>query len=174
MLNGASQLVKYRAARITIHDAFAYHTHMNTIAPLQTEFVLEAQVNCDSAVVVGDTKLGRRQLIPITGGEFSGPNFKGKVLSGGADWQLVRPDGVLEIEARYTVKTDDGVTISVRNRGIALYPPMAETVYVRTIPEFEAPTNSAYAWLNKAIFVGTVQPISRQPLIVQVRVFKLL
>jgi hypothetical protein len=147
---------------------------MNTIAPLQTEFVLEARVNCDPVVIVGDSKQGKRQLVPITGGGFSGVNLKGRVLAGGADWQLVRPDGVLEIEARYTIQTDDGVNISVCNRGIALYPPTAESVYVRTIPEFEAPTSSAYAWLNKAIFVGTVSPISRQPLIVQVRVFKVL
>jgi hypothetical protein len=147
---------------------------MNTIAPLQTEFVLEARVNCASAIVVGDAKLGKRQLIPITGGEFSGPNIKGCVLPGGADWQLVRPDGVLEIEARYTIQTDDGVNIAVCNRGVALYPPIAETVYVRTVPEFEAPVNSDYAWLNKAIFVGTVHAISRQPLTVQVRVFRVL
>jgi hypothetical protein len=147
---------------------------MNPIAPLQTEFVLEARVNCDPLVVVGDSQRGKRQLIPITGGEFSGPSINGKVLPGGADWQLVRRDGALEIEARYTIQTHDGVNISVCNRGIALYPPAAEVVYVRTVPEFEAPVNSAYAWLNKAIFVGTVIPISRQPLVVQVRVFKVL
>jgi hypothetical protein len=147
---------------------------MNTLVPPQTEFVFEARVTCDPLIVVGDGKLGKRQLVPITGGEFSGPSIQGRILPGGADWQLVRPDGVLEIEARYTIQTNDGINISVRNRGIALYPPVSETVYVRTIPEFEAPTASDYAWLNKAIFVGTVQPISRQPLVVQVRVFKVL
>jgi hypothetical protein len=147
---------------------------MNTDSPLQTEFVLEARVTCDPIIIIGDSKQGKRQLIPITGGEFSGPNIKGKVLPGGADWQLVRPDGVLEIEARYTVQTADGVNIAIRNRGIALYPPVAQAVYVRTVPEFEAPADSAYAWLNKAIFVGTIHPISRAPIIVQVRVFKLL
>jgi hypothetical protein len=146
----------------------------NTSATLQTEFVLEARVNCDPVIVIGDSKHGKRQLIPITGGEFFGPNIKGIVLSGGADKQLVRPDGAVEIEARYTIQTHDGVHISVCNRGIALYPPAADTVYVRTTPEFEAPNDSVYAWLNKAIFVGTVMPISRQPLIVQVRVFKVL
>jgi Protein of unknown function (DUF3237) len=147
---------------------------MNAIAPLQTEFVLEARVNCDPMVIVGDSKRGKRQLVPITGGEFSGVNLRGRILAGGADWQLVRPDGVLEIEARYTIQTDDGVNISVCNRGVALYPPVAENVYVRTVPEFEAPAGSVYAWLNKTVFVGTVQAISRQPLIVQVRVFKVL
>jgi hypothetical protein len=147
---------------------------MNTIAPLQTEFVLEARVTCDAVVVVGESKQGKRQLIPITGGEFSGPHIEGRVLPGGADWQLVRPDGVTEIEARYTIQTHDGVNIGVINRGIALYPPAFEQIYVRTTPEFEAPRDSVYAWLNKSIFVGTLQVASKQPLVVLVRVFKVL
>ena len=53
--------------------------------------------------------------MPITGGEFSGPDIRGKVLPGGADWQLIRDDGVSELEARYTLSTDDGATIHVRN-----------------------------------------------------------
>jgi hypothetical protein len=153
---------------------FSYHTHMNVISALQTEFVFEARVTCDAIVVIGDSKQGKRQLIPITGGDFSGPAISGKVLPGGADWQLVRSDGVLELEARYTIQTGDGVNIGVCNRGIALSPPLTETIYLRTVPEFTAPIDGPYAWLNKAIFVGTVQAISRQPLIVQVRVFKLL
>jgi hypothetical protein len=151
-----------------------YHSYMTLPVPLQTEFVLEARVTCDSPIVVGTSKQGKRQLIPITGGEFNGPSIKGRVLPGGADWQLVRPDGVTEIEARYAIQTDDGINISVVNRGIALYPPAFEQVYVRTTPEFEAPSDSAYAWLNEAIFVGTVQVASKQPLVVLVRVYKLL
>jgi hypothetical protein len=99
---------------------------MNTTAPLQTEFAFEARVTCDPLLVIGPSKHGKRQLIPITGGEFSGPHIQGRVLSGGADWQLVRPDGVTEIEARYTLQTHDGVNIGVVNRGIALYPPTFE------------------------------------------------
>jgi len=147
---------------------------MTTPTPLQTEYVFEARVTCDPLVVVGPSKKGKRQLIPITGGEFEGPSIKGTVLPGGADWQLVRPDGVVEIEARYTIRTYDDVNISVVNRGIALYPPAFDTVYVRTTPEFEAPSDSAYAWLNKSIFVGTVQAIGKQPLIVLAKVFRVM
>lgn len=145
---------------------------MNAIPPLQTEFVLEARVNCDPLVVVGASKYGKRQLVPITGGDFDGPAIKGRVLPGGADWQLIRPDDVIEIVARYTIQTHDSVNISVLNRGIALYPPTFDTVYVRTTPEFEAPNDSAYAWLNRNVFVGTVQVASKQPLVVIVRVFR--
>jgi hypothetical protein len=48
------------------------------------------------------SKYGERRVIPITGGSFEGPNIKGAVLPGVADWQLVRPDGDLELYARYT------------------------------------------------------------------------
>jgi hypothetical protein len=159
---------------------------MDLTTPLTTEFVFTARVTCDPLIVVGDSKDGLRQLVPITGGEFSGANIKGRVLPGGADWQLQRPDGVLEIEGRYTLQTDDGVNISVCNRGMTVSPlDMAEkrargeaidpkSVYVRTVPEFAAPSNCAYTWLNRAVFVGTVDLISRVPLIVQVRVFKVL
>jgi hypothetical protein len=147
---------------------------MTAPAPLQTEFIFEARVTCDPLVVVGQSKAGKRQLIPITGGEFEGPDIKGKVLPGGGDWQLVRPDGVTEIMARYTIQTHDGVNISVVNRGIALYPPAFPAVYVRTTPEFEAPNDSAYAWLNRSVFVGSLQVASTRPLVVMVRVFRLL
>jgi hypothetical protein len=147
---------------------------MTAPTPLQTEFVFEARVTCDPLVVVGASKHGRRQLVPITGGDFEGPTIKGRVLPGGADWQLIRPDGVIEIVARYTIQTHDGVNISVINRGIALYPPTFDTVYVRTAPEFEAPNDSAYAWLNKNVFVGTVQVASKQPLVVIVRAFRVM
>ena len=96
------------------------------------------------------------------------------MLPGGADWQLVRADGVLEIDARYTLRTDDGHAISVYNRGIvASHPddadPARSTLYVRTTPSFEAPNESPYAWLNRSIFVGTLQSI-RGPGTINVRV----
>jgi len=139
---------------------------------LQTELVFEARVTCDSPIVVGDSKLGKRQFIPIVGGEFSGPDIKGRVLPGGGDWQLLRADGVTEIEARYTLQTHDGHNISVVNCGIALYPPKFARLYVRTTPQFEAPNDSAYAWLNRNVFVGTLDVVSNHPLVVRVGVFR--
>jgi hypothetical protein len=144
---------------------------MTPIEPLSTEFVLEAQVNCAEALRVGPSAHGHRQLIPISGGSFNGPRLSGKVLPGGADWQLGRPDGVREIEARYTIQTEDGALIGVRNVGLAVTP--AETPpYVRTAPSFDAPTGGPYEWLNKSLFVGTLGVASREPLVVLVRVFR--
>ena len=66
---------------------------------------------------------GGRRIIPIAGGEFSGPKLRGKVLPGGADWQVLRDDGVAELEARYTLRTDDGALIYVRNHALRHGPP---------------------------------------------------
>lgn len=103
---------------------------------------------------IGPSSHGLRQLIPITGGEVSGPMLDGEIVPGGADWQLVRPDGVVELDARYTVRASDGALIHVRNRGI--WHGLGGAPYVRTTPHFEAPLDGPHAALNQAIFVGTV------------------
>src|SRR5262245_64333731 len=73
------------------------------------EFVFEARVSVDKPIVVGDGPHGLRRVVPITGGTVEGPKLKGTVVSGGADWQFVRPDGTLQLEAKYTLQSDDGV-----------------------------------------------------------------
>src|SRR5262245_63364405 len=86
--------------------------------PLRTEFAFEARVKVDRPMVVGESSHGVRRIVPILGGPLQGPALKGQVLAGGADWQFVRPDGAWELEARYTVQTEDGVLIMVVNRGV--------------------------------------------------------
>src|SRR5690606_16186030 len=132
----------------------------------ETEFAFEAHVTVQTPLVIGEGSYGLRRVVPITGGTFEGPRLRGRVVPGGADWQLVRPDGVLSIEAIYTLETDDGVLIMVTNRGMRHGPPevidrlaRGERVdpseyYFRTVAEFEAPVGSRYEWLNQSIFVG--------------------
>ena len=60
---------------------------------------------------------GRKRIVPIAGGRVSGERFSGDVLPGGADWQMLRPDGVLDVSARYTVCADDGSIVSIVNTG---------------------------------------------------------
>ena len=72
---------------------------------------------------LGDTPLGRRRIIAITGGRFSGARLSGRVLPGGADWQVIRSDGVADLDARYTLETNDGALIYVHNRGYRHGPP---------------------------------------------------
>lgn len=137
-----------------------------------TEFVFEAIVELAPAQTPGATPLGGRTRIPITGGTFEGPRIKGKVLSGGADWQLRRADGTLVLEADYMIQADDGALIHVYNRGVISGTPGTPDFYLRTTPIFEAPIGP-HDWLNKAVFVGTVESTpGKTGNAVSVRVFK--
>ena len=114
---------------------------------------------------VGNTPHGHRRIIDILGGAFSGPRLSGRILPDGADWQVVRGDGIVEVDARYTLETEDGALIYIRNWGLRRGPPaviarLAAGVavdpgeyYFRTTPVFE--TGAAqYAWLNGIIAVA--------------------
>ena len=85
----------------------------------QLEFVMQLKVTLGETYSCGETQHGRRTVIPITGGTFEGPNIKGTILNGGADYQLAN-GGRTEIEAIYSIKTDDGIYIHIRNRGISI------------------------------------------------------
>jgi hypothetical protein len=131
------------------------------------EFAFEEIVTLGQSIAPGDTSMGGRLMIPITGGTFEGPGIKGEIVPAGWDWQLRRADGCTEIEADYFLRTDDGVVINVVNKG-ALCPGQA----VRTHPVFEAPIGK-YDWLNKTAFIGTLEmaPPSAGPA-VKIRFFK--
>ena len=129
---------------------------------------------------LGPTPHGRRRIIPILGGRVTGPRLEADVIPGGADWQYVRGDGVVELEARYAIRTRDGTEIAVTNRGLRRAPPEImermsrgeavdpALVYCRTVPTFEAPTGP-YDWLNKSVFLASA---TRLPDKVQIRVFE--
>ena len=128
-------------------------------------FVCELKVKLKPAIIVGETPHGTRRIIPIIGGSFEEPKMKGEILDGGADWQIVRKDGVAELEAHYQIKTDDGVIIYIKNVGLRVASPeiaakiaKGEVVspndyYFRAIPKFDAPIGSKYEWMNNAIFI---------------------
>lgn len=115
---------------------------------------------------LGETPQGRRRIIGITGGRFWGERLSGRVLAGGADWQVVRADGVADLDARYTLETTDGALIYVRNHGYRHGPKevleklaSGENVnpslyYMRTTPRFET-GDARYAWLNGIVCVAT-------------------
>lgn len=126
------------------------------------EFVFEEVVTLGESIAPGTTSRGARNIIPITGGTFTGPGqagegMAGEIMPGGWDWQLTRADGCREVVADYFLKTDDGVVINVRNTG-AICPPNADGTPnpVRTHPVFEAPQGK-YDWLNRTTFVGTLE-----------------
>jgi hypothetical protein len=141
---------------------------------------------CDIDVSVGPIRelgvmpRGRRRLVAILGGVVSGPRLEGEVLPGGADWQVGRADGILELVARYAIRTSTGVEIAVTNRGLRRAAPAImerlargepvdpALVYFRTVPVFEAPAGP-YEWLNRSVFVATA---ARLPDKVQIKVFE--
>jgi hypothetical protein len=115
---------------------------------------------------IGAGPQGERRIAEVTGGTFQGPRLNGRILPGGADWILVRPDGVTQLDVRVTLETNDGALIYLSYRGLRHGPPevmeklaRGETVspsdyYFRTTPVFETGA-PAYLWLNKIIAVGT-------------------
>ena len=130
------------------------------------DFAFAARVTVAPAVELGVTPIGRRRIIPITGGTVEGPRLCGRVLPGGADWQIIRADGTAELEARYTLEAADGALVSVVNRGYRHGPPevMARlfagepvdpaSYYFRCSPTFETAA-PAYQWLNRTVFLGS-------------------
>ena len=138
---------------------FALGIHAQVEAPKDTpqlEFALQLKVTLGEAFGINNTQHGRRTVIPITGGTFEGPGIKGTIVSGGADYQLANADGRTEVEAIYCIKTDDGVYIHVRNRGIIANSKDANgnpSFYFRCAPQFEAPADSKYGWLNNSLFL---------------------
>ena len=147
----------------------------------QPEFIAEVQAEVAAPIVIGAGATGERRIVPIIGGRVSGPRLTGEILPGGADFQLIRPDGVAEIEARYALRLNDGALVHVVNRGLRHAAPEdverllrgeavpPERVYFRTAPCFETAA-PAHAWLRRRLFVGLGE---RQPAAVIVRIFAL-
>jgi len=133
---------------------------------LTLEPLLRAEVTLAPPQELGDSPLGRRRIIPITGGSFRGEKLAGRVLPGGADWQVIRADGVAELDARYTLETDDRALIYVRNFGyrhgpadvlqrLAAGEPVDTSLYyMRATPRFETGAER-YRWLNRIVCVAT-------------------
>jgi hypothetical protein len=133
---------------------------------LELRPLFQADITLAAPQELGASPLGRRRIINITGGTFRGERLSGKVLPGGADWQVIRSDGVADLDARYTLETADGALIYVHNHGYRHGPAdvlkklaAGEDVdpslyYMRTTPLFET-GDPRYAWLNRLICVGT-------------------
>jgi hypothetical protein len=133
---------------------------------MNTRLLMTLHVKVLTSQNIGAVPHGTRRTAPIIGGDFVGPRLRGTVLPGGsADWLLLRADGVLELDLRITLRTNDGVLISMKSFGLRHGPPdviaaigRGETVdpsayYFRTTPRFEA-AHPAYAFLNRLVTVA--------------------
>lgn len=109
---------------------------------------------------MGETFDGHRLNYPITGGRFVGRDMTGEVIGSGADISHLRPDGIAQIDALYRIRTDDGTIIIVHNRGLYEHDSFSSSGrnYLVTRPVFTAP-KGRYDWLNRSVFIGTVDDI---------------
>lgn len=137
------------------------------------ELALEMTLILGAPQTPGQTPYGKRNLTPITGGRFEGPKIRGEVLPG-ADWQLVRADGVTTLEVEHMLKAEDGTLIRVANHGLAVVTP-GQPPYLRGSMVFEAPIGP-HDWLNKSVFLAAMA-VTREPgapPTVHVRVYRVL
>ena len=151
------------------------------VAP-KLEFAFEVRAEVADPTIVGEMPTGLRRIVEIRGGTFQGPKVKGKLLPGGADWQLIRQDGFTEVDARYTLQTDSGQLIYVSNVGIRHAPPdvmkklnAGQTVDpslidFRSTPKFETAAPDLQ-WLTRSIFIATGE---RFPNVVVIRFWRVL
>jgi len=133
--------------------------------PPRLVFAFELRARVGGPVEVGQVKHGRRRIVPIEGGMVSGPMLNGTVTAGGADWQVIQPDGFTELDTRYTIQTSKGEIVYVQNPGIRTAAPDVmqkllagqvvdpKLVYFRTQPKFET-SAAELQWLTTSLFVG--------------------
>jgi hypothetical protein len=101
---------------------------------------------------IGATPHGARVTFPVTGGSFEGERLRGKVLPAGDDWTVKRADGVIELDLRITLETDDGALVHMTFAGIR-DDAAPGAPYFRTLPRFETAAPK-YAFLNRLLAVG--------------------
>jgi hypothetical protein len=132
---------------------------------LQTKYVFSLAIKVGTPIVAGDLGYGTRRIVPILGGELTGEGMKGTIFPCGADFQVIRPNGLTELEAKYAFQMDDGAVVYIENIGIRFGPKQAldriargeivdpKLIYFRSVPKFE--TGSAkYRWLMENLFIG--------------------
>jgi hypothetical protein len=142
----------------------------------QFELLMNLEVEVGAIESLGAAPLGERRVIGIVGGTFKGPELRGEVLPGGADWQIARTDGVLDLDAHYVLKEQAGGLIEVVSQGYRHGPPeilaalaRGEDVdrakyFFRTVMRFQ--TGAPYlAWLNKTLAVSTAERKARKVLL---------
>lgn len=153
------------AGRLMISDKPIFHVH----------------ADLGEIVEAGTTPYGGRRAIEILGGRVTG-RVNGKLLTGGADWQIIRSDGVTDVQARYVIETDDGHHVLVTSNGLRHGPAEVlaaiargekvdpSSYYFRTVMRFEASAPSL-DWLNRIVALAKGE---RERLVVKLDVYEVL
>jgi Protein of unknown function (DUF3237) len=132
---------------------------------LETKYVFSLAIKVGVPIVAGDLGHGVRRIIPILGGEVFGEGIRGTIFPCGADFQIIRPNGLTELEAKYAFAMDDGAIVYIENVGVRFGPKdlleriaKGESVdpaliYFRSVPKFETGAEK-YRWLMEHLFIG--------------------
>jgi Protein of unknown function (DUF3237) len=134
--------------------------------------IFSIRAELEAITNLGRTPYGERRMIGITGGSVSGPKLDGRILPGGADWQIIRGDGVADIKARYAIETSAGALIMVTSEGLRHGPrdvmerlARGDNVdprhyYFRTVMRFETAAPEV-DWLNRILAIAKGQREAR-------------
>lgn len=132
---------------------------------LSKDPVIHIEAELEAPQLFGKTPYGERRVINIVGGSVSGPRLRGRILPGGADWQIIRADGAADIFAKYTLELEGGGFVLVTSAGVRHGPPdviaklaRGEAVdrsqyYFRTCVRFETADPEA-DWLNRVLMIA--------------------
>lgn len=132
------------------------------------EFAAHVSVDLSPPQEFGDVPTGNRRIIPIVGGSIEGPLLSARILTGGADWQIVTGDGTAVIDTRYSAVTADGAHLFLATQGFRHGSP---EVLARLAAGEQVPTNEYYfrltirletaapelAWVNKTVFIASAE-----------------
>ena len=136
------------------------------MAEIRTTHLFTMALDVAGMQPIGATPTGNRRIGLVAGGTFEGARLRGKVLPGGADWIVVRSDGVATLDVRLVLETHDGAAIGMTYRGLRHGPAEVmdklnrgepvdpSTYYFRIAVTFET-ASATHAWLNTAFFIGT-------------------
>jgi len=138
---------------------------------VKLEPLVEYHADLKPGTVVGDGPYGQRIIVDVSGGHFEGPRLRGRLLPSGADWLLVRPDGMGLLDVRATFETHDGAFVYLYYHGMIEWNAQVQAalatggateygdVYFVTQPRFET-GDPRYAWLNSVVAVaeGRLRP----------------
>jgi hypothetical protein len=158
-------LAKYATKNQTSEDQI---TGEPIMSDLKFEFLMSSEATLKPGLDIGNGAMGHRGIADVTGGTFEGPRLKGTIVPSGADWYLLNPTlGILNLDVRATLQTDDGANIFTQYKGRITAPPEQfatlfdrsnglpdpSSYYFRTAPLFETGSEK-YSWLNGIVAVG--------------------
>jgi hypothetical protein len=118
--------------------------------PIDTRPLMVLRLATAPIQEIGSTPEGALTIFPVTGGSFEGERLRGKVLAGGGDWVTARSNGMMTLDLRIALETDDGSLIHMTFTGIR----DDANRYFRTVSRFETAV-PRYAFLNRLLAVGT-------------------